>query len=246
MFLLNWIFSIPFLILFVLNFIVFSIIQLLLFPFGENIFHKTGVYFNKIVLLLMKLTGAKFEISVPDSLKNLDQIIVIANHQSLMDLPFLVTIFERFLLKFTTKKALAKNIPFVSFRLRHGGHILIERHKGGDALNKINSFVSKMKETGYSFGIFPEGTRARDGKLKKFKTAGIKKVIELAKNIPVVTFTIDGSWKYASYKLMPVPFGTTFKVKVGEPKILKEGQSVDEFLEEIEEEVRRNLASFRR
>ena len=66
---------------------------------------------------------------------------------------------------------MGNGIPSVSFNLRHGGSVLIERNNPKDALNKIKKFGELLKKKKYSAVIFPEGTRSRDGNPKKFQNS---------------------------------------------------------------------------
>jgi 1-acyl-sn-glycerol-3-phosphate acyltransferase len=56
--------------------------------------------------------------------------------------------------------------------------------------------VRLMKQRGYSFLIFPEGTRSRDGRIQAFKRGGF--FLALESRAPIVPITIKGT-----YELMP-------------------------------------------
>ena len=60
--------------------------------------------------------------------------IIVCNHQSLYDIPPLIWYLRQIHPKFISKKELGRGIPSVSFNLRHGGSLLIDRAKAKDAL----------------------------------------------------------------------------------------------------------------
>jgi 1-acyl-sn-glycerol-3-phosphate acyltransferase len=53
-----------------------------------------------------------------------------------------------------------------------------------------------MRERGYSYLIFPEGTRSRDGKIQAFRRGGF--FLALESGAPIVPVTIRGT-----FELMP-------------------------------------------
>ena len=66
--------------------------------------------------------------------------------------------------------------------------------KGGQ--KSIRRAVSLMREKGYSFLVFPEGTRSRDGRIQSFRRGGF--FLALASGTPIVPVRIQGT-----FELMP-------------------------------------------
>ena len=54
---------------------------------------------------------------------------------------------------------LGRGILSVSFNLRNGGSVLIDRKKPVESINKIKTFAQKVNREKWSAVIFPEGTR---------------------------------------------------------------------------------------
>jgi 1-acyl-sn-glycerol-3-phosphate acyltransferase len=67
---------------------------------------------------------------------------------------------RRFHTKFVSKKELGKGIPSVSFNLRHGGSVLIDRKDPKQAIPAIKGLSEYIEKHKRSAVIFPEGTRA--------------------------------------------------------------------------------------
>lgn len=81
-------------------------------------------------------------------------------------------------------------LPFLSWLLPRLYAIPVER--GQSDLSAVKSAIRAL-ERGMAFGIFPEGTRSRTGKLQPFKT-GVA-AIALRTGSPVVPVAVIGSDK---------------------------------------------------
>jgi 1-acyl-sn-glycerol-3-phosphate acyltransferase len=65
--------------------------------------------------------------------------------------------------------------------------------------------------------IYPEGTRARAGRLGAFKPAGALALLEEASEVPVVIVAIDESWRLLRFNLLPIPYGVQVRVRICAP-----------------------------
>jgi 1-acyl-sn-glycerol-3-phosphate acyltransferase len=79
------------------------------------------------------------------------------------DIIAMIWYLRRFHCKFVSKK-IRKN-PSISFNLRHGGSVLIDRKDSKQAIPAIKGWGVYRKRSAV---IFPEGTRSRTGKPKVF------------------------------------------------------------------------------
>ena len=107
------------------------------------------------------------------SLSKENNYIFVANHQSLFDIPPLILYLRKYSPKFVAKMELGKGIPSISYNLKYGGAALIDRKDPRQALSALASFSKRINSNKWSAVIFPEGTRSRTGKPKKFATNGI-------------------------------------------------------------------------
>ena len=193
----------------------------------------------------MRLTGATFHLEVETSAKEARQLILVSNHQSLMDIPLIFSVLPNLDLKFIAKTELTKFLPFVSVSLRKGGHLIIVREQSKQAIKLISGFAQQAKKEGLSIAIFPEGTRARTGGVRPFRPGGLANIIKSAPDIPVVPITVDGFWQFAFFKMMPVPFKTKLKCWVGEPRLCPLQESIEDFISSLEKEIVSKLKEFR-
>src|SRR5439155_1353365 len=112
--------------------------------------------------------------------------VVVSNHQSMFDIALLGTLLFRSFPKYISKRSLGRWIPSVSFNLRRGGHVLIDRGDAASALATIGELGRRVQAGGVSAVIFPEGTRSRAGELREFRRAGTLALLEAAPDVPGV------------------------------------------------------------
>ena len=82
-------------------------------------------------------------------------------------------------------------VPIVGWYLHHAGFIGIDRANGMRAYRALVNAADEMKRTGVDVGIYPEGTRSRNGKLLRFKTGAF--VLAKKADAPVVVMTTQGT-----------------------------------------------------
>ena len=147
-------------------------------------------------------------------------LIIVSNHQSLYDIPPLIWFMRKYHPKFISKKELGKGIPSVSYNLKYGGSVLIDRKKPNQAINAIKDFANYIETNKRSAVIFPEGTRSRNGIPKKFQTKGMLTLFEHIPSAVVVPISINNSWKMLRYGKFPMGLGTYIKYQVHQPLVV--------------------------
>jgi 1-acyl-sn-glycerol-3-phosphate acyltransferase len=114
--------------------------------------------------------------------------VIVANHQSLFDIPILYG-WLGLDLKWVMKKELRK-IPFLGIASERMGHIIIDRSDTQAAVASINAARERL-EDGTSIIFFPEGTRSRNGRLGAFKKGAFRLALEL--QLPILPVTLSGT-----------------------------------------------------
>ncbi|UOB19439.1 lysophospholipid acyltransferase family protein [Abyssalbus ytuae] len=210
--------SVIFGILFFLALIVFHPIQwICLNLFGYQA-HKTSV--DWLQFFLMRCTnvlGTRYSFTNPYKLPGNTPVIIVANHQSMYDIPPLIWYFRKHHPKFISKKELGKGIPSVSFNLKHGGSVLIDRKNPAQAIPAIQKFGNYIETNKRAAVIFPEGTRSKTGEPKPFRTKGLETLIKYTPSACIVPVTINNSWKFLKYGKFPLGIGTHMKIQVHKP-----------------------------
>ncbi len=140
--------------------------------------------------------------------------ILAANHMSNWDPPFLGTFIDREV-NFMGKEELFKN-PIMAAICR-GLHVFPV--KRGAADKSAIKTALKILKNGDCFGIFPEGTRSKSGKIRKAES-GVSLIAAMSK-VPIIPAAIVNTNKIFSEKLFP-----RLVVVYGEP-IFFEGNSKD-------------------
>ncbi len=237
----SWIRTIPFLICFATLMLLSDLI--LRCFWSQELHRKVNVFLNRTVLkFLSTFCGITFDFQVGAAVlqqakSNLPKIIV-ANHQSLMDLAMLNVVFEPNQVRFIAKRELAKFLPYVSIALRKVPHCLIDRGDRGQALAAIKEYSVRLKSDNLILVIFPEGTRARDGVMKKFKTGGIQTLVEELGQVMIFPVAINGSYLIAKDKMLPVPANIPVSLKALDPIIVERTQDLKRILEKVENDIK--------
>jgi 1-acyl-sn-glycerol-3-phosphate acyltransferase len=131
-------------------------------------------------------------------------IIFVANHQGTFDIVGMAWYLRKFHPKFVSKIELGANIPSISYNLKYGGSVLIDRKDPRQALPLLKQMGEYIQLHKRSTIIYPEGTRTRDGKPKEFAPNGLKILCKYAPDAYVVPVTINNSWKVFKYGNFPL------------------------------------------
>jgi 1-acyl-sn-glycerol-3-phosphate acyltransferase len=206
----------------VLFYLLFGILLLLFHPvqwFALNLLgyqaHKRSVdLLNLLTLYLLRIVGASINFKIPADIPENVPLVVVSNHQSLWDIPPLIWHLRKHHTKFISKMELQKGIPSVSYNLRHGGSVLIDRKKPNEAIRVMTEFAEYLNKYKRAGVIFPEGTRSRDGQPKKFKTKGLQTLFEKMPDGYVLPITINNSWKLQRNGMFPIPLGVRLVFKL--------------------------------
>lgn len=220
--------------IFILFLLIFHPIQwVCLNVFGYNAHKKSVDYLNFFLLRVGHLLGTTYKISGRENIPAGVPIIFVANHQSLYDIIGIIWFLRAYHPKFVSKAELGKGIPSVSFNLRHGGSVLIDRKNPKQAIPTITILGKYIEETHRSAVIFPEGTRSKNGRPKEFSTTGLKILCKNAPSAFVVPITINNSWKMVKYGFFPLGLGNKVTFAIHKPLSVKDF-SFDEIMSRTE------------
>jgi 1-acyl-sn-glycerol-3-phosphate acyltransferase len=176
-----------------------------------------------------------------DTLPTNKPLIIISNHQSMFDISPVVVGFRRHHAKFISKKELGKYLPSVSYNLRKGGSVLIDRNSGSQSIKEILRLGKLLEQKNYSACIFPEGTRSKTGLVKHFQPAGIKTLLKASPSAIIVPLVIDGNYKLHKYGMFPLNIGIHLKYTALDP-INREGYTDDALIELVELRIKMALS----
>ncbi|BAO75686.1 lysophospholipid acyltransferase family protein [Winogradskyella sp. PG-2] len=229
----------------VLYFICFGLTLCVFHPiqwFCFNIFgydaHKKSVDALQFSLMrCLNVLGTRFTFKNPHNIDKARPLIIVSNHQSMYDISPIMWYLRKHHVKFVAKKELGKGIPSVSYNLRHGGSILIDRKNPRQALPAMMKFGEYIEEHNRAAVIFPEGTRSKDGNPRPFKTKGLEILIKKAPSALVVPITVNNSWKMLRYGKFPMGIGNHIKFKVHKPIELANFTDKTELILQVEKTI---------
>lgn len=234
---LSYILSGVFFLLFGIFLLLFELIQrVCLRVFGYNAHRKSVAVFNWFALRFLQVLGTTYQINLPEDLPVNKPIIIVSNHQSMWDIPPLIWFLRNLHPKFISKKELGKGIPTISYNLKYGGSVLIDRKNPEQATEAIKNIAHYISKHNRGVVIFPEGTRSRNGVPKPFKYKGLKTLFENAPNAYVVPISISNSWKLQRYGVFPIPLGTHLRFQI-HPAIKVSDFEHIELIQKLEKEI---------
>jgi len=220
---------------------IFHLVQVICWNLWGYKAHKISVdIFNFMLVKSLGIMGASVRFEGFDKLPQNKPLIIIANHQSMFDIPPIVWGFRKHHAKFISKKELGHGIPSISYNLRKGGSVLIDRKNPQQAMEAIRRLGRKIEDHNYSAVIFPEGTRSRNGKVKKFKVGGIKALLEVSPSAYIVPFVVDGNYRLQESGAFPLSFGLKLSYSVLAP-FNPEGLNAEDVTERSEYLIKKYL-----
>ena len=228
--------------LFGLTLVIFHPIQWFCFNVLGYQAHKISVDALQFCALRCTLVlGTRFSFNNPHSIGTDQPLIIVANHQSMYDISPIMWFMRKHHIKFISKKELGKGIPSVSYNLRHGGSILIDRKNPRQSLPAIIKFAEYIETTKRAAVIFPEGTRSKNGVPKPFQTKGLEILFKKIPSALVVPISINNSWKMLRYGSFPMGLGTHIKFEVHEPIKVSEFEDTLDLIARIESTIKNHI-----
>ena len=113
--------------------------------------------------------------------------VMVANHQSLLDILVLFRLFVHF--KWVSKEEIFR-IPWIGWNMSLNRYIKLRR---GDreSVRRMMAAASNALQEGNSIMIFPEGTRSVDGRLKPFKPGAF--ILAKENRAPLLPILVQGT-----------------------------------------------------
>lgn len=221
-----------------LTLVIFHPIQWICFNIFGYKSHKISVdWLQFFIMRCLNVLGTTFSFNNPYTIEKGVPLIIIANHQSMYDIPPLIWYLRKHHVKFISKKELGKGIPSVSYNLRHGGSVLIDRKDALGSIKAIEDFAECVAKNNWAAVIFPEGTRSRNGQHKPFKTKGLLTMFDHIPNAIAVPITINNSWKTLRYGKFPMGLGAKITFNIHKPLKVSDFEDKTELIKIAEAQI---------
>jgi 1-acyl-sn-glycerol-3-phosphate acyltransferase len=207
---------------YIIVFIVPTILAAWLDP-TANIPHLIARYWARWTLFFASVTvGVEGEGNIPAG-----PAVYMSNHASNFDvLAILGYLMVQF--RWTVKRELFR-IPLFGLAMRECGYIMVDRGNHAKAIESMRIASDKIR-SGTSIFIFPEGTRAIDGKFKlPFKKGGFH--LALDSGTPVVPITVCGTFGILPKNSVKVTPGK-INIRIGKP-IETKGHDVETLMQAV-------------
>lgn len=121
-------------------------------------------------------------------------VLVLMNHQSLLDIPLVVRALEGSYPRIVTRARYARGKPLISHMVRLYQYPTVQ--PGATVRGHVQTLGEAASESPVPVVIFPEGTRTRDGEIGSFKRAGLQALLA-ARPWEVWILVADGTWQAA-------------------------------------------------
>jgi 1-acyl-sn-glycerol-3-phosphate acyltransferase len=147
---------------------------------------------NQLLWILRRVGRARFDVGPRIPCRA--GVLVIMNHQSLLDIPAAALMVPDAYPRFVTHYRYARGIPLISHMIRLMGSIPVYPGKTGRA--ELERLVDAARTSEYPIVLYPEGHRSRDGEIRPWKRGALDAFLS-ARAWTVHVVVVDGLWQVA-------------------------------------------------
>ncbi len=208
--------------------------------FGKKAHKKTVDALNFFLIRCLNVMGNRTSYINNHKIPEGKPLLFVANHQSMFDITMIVWYMRRYSPHFISKIELGKGIPSISYNLRHGGSVLIDRKNKRQSLPTLINFGKRLQQNNETGVLFPEGTRSKNGAPKEFMDGGFKILTKAMPEGYIVPLTLNNSWKLLEWGYFPVGAFNKVSLEVHEPIAIGSG-TVNELLEKVERQIKQAI-----
>lgn len=162
--------------------------------------YRTGYLFRRLGAAMTRVNpywNVRIEGELPEDPRR--PYVVVANHQSLGDIPVISRL--PWEMKWVAKAELWK-LPVAGWMLRMAGDIPVRRGDAGSRAAVLPRAAAMLRNR-CSVMFFPEGTRSKDGRIRRFQAGAFRLAIDAG--VPVLPIAVDGTrdaipkhgWRFA-------------------------------------------------
>lgn len=123
--------------------------------------------------------------------------LILMNHQSVLDIPLVVSALRPTHPRIVTRARYARGKPLISHMIRLYQYPTVDPR----AMTKddVHSVAEQAAASPVPVVVYPEGTRSRTGNIASFRRAGLSAILA-ARSWTVYVLTIDGYWSLRTMK----------------------------------------------
>jgi len=190
-----------------LGFLVLDLVQRLVIapwvwlrPSSRHIVLTRWIHFLAWFLIATPryIGGAKFQ--KPPKIPSGPGILILMNHQSVFDLPLVVSAVDQGYPLVVTRERYSRRIPVISQMVKLYQYPTVNPvANAGTLRGMIKKLRAAARTTEVPLMVFPEGTRSKDGEIAPLKVKGLELVLR-ARPWKVYVVVVDGLWRTAKVK----------------------------------------------
>jgi 1-acyl-sn-glycerol-3-phosphate acyltransferase len=158
-----------------------------------GIFNPYSHFNSRVIRLWAKIillaAGVKLKIEGAEHIVPEESYVVVANHQSLMDIPVLAYGLP-VPIRFISKKELFK-IPVLGWGMKAAGMLEIDRTNQKQSFDTLKKAEQILRNHHLSIIAFPEGTRSDDEKIHNFKKGPF--ILAINTGLSIVPVSVSGT-----------------------------------------------------
>jgi len=153
-------------------------------------------FLSRTLFMILKVAGGA-DIPPPGKISGGPGVLILMNHQSILDIPMVVASVDGVCLRIVTRARYAKWIPIISHALRTLQYPLVNPGaKAGTTRRYLENLGHVARTTDGPLVLYPEGTRTRNGEIGRFQTSALERILE-ARDWRVYVLVGDGYWRHA-------------------------------------------------
>jgi len=127
-------------------------------------------------------------------------VLILMNHQSVLDIPLVVAAVHDTYPKIITRKRYVRRIPLISHMVRLYQYPVVDPAADPSETRRMLASVrDAARSSDVPLVIFPEGTRTKDGEIGPFQTTGLRMILR-QRPWSVYVLVADGFWERAKMK----------------------------------------------
>lgn len=180
----------------------------------------------------------------PPSIPGRPGVLVLMNHQSLLDIPLVIEALDDRYPKIVTRARYASGKPVISHMVRLYQYPLV------DPRATTRKHLKGLRETAAEgtnpIVIYPEGTRSRNGEIGRWKARGLERLLT-TRSWEVYLLIVDGLWQTAALEdfLTSVSRIRGRCIRLGPFRSPEPGEDVGPFIEAMRQRMIEGLESLR-
>ena len=147
---------------------------------------------NAVSVIALKIMRVKIQVSGAEKLPHAQKLLFVGNHRSNFDPIITWYALRDWKISYISKSGNFK-IPIFGRIIRRCCFMAIDRESLRKAINTINQASELLKEQEVSIGVYPEGTRSKNGVLLPFHS-GVLRIAQKA-NASIAVVVLKGTEK---------------------------------------------------